>query len=169
MSLECPYCHNLQDPGSNGAEEVVCSSCGSSFRLNQETTRDWNPPAEGRRLGKFEVIEVVGKGSFGTVYKARDPELDRLVAIKVPRIEQLPDNGDLDRFVREGRSLAQLRHPAIVPIFEVGQENKLPYLVSEFVEGITLADWLSGHKPDYRETAAFVASKQKSDDGLSSG
>ena len=157
MSLECPYCHNLQDPGDNGAEEIVCISCGSSFRLNQETTRDWNPPSEQRRLGRFEVIEAVGKGAFGTVYKARDPELDRLVAIKVPRVEQLPDKGDLDRFLREGRSLAQLRHPAIVPIFEVGQANNLPYLVSEFVAGMTLSDWLSGHRPNYRETASFVA------------
>lgn len=101
------------------------------------------PQQEKRTLGKFELIDIVGRGAFGTVYKARDPELDRIVAIKVPRAGNLAGRVELDRFVREARSVAQLRHPSIVQVYEVGQSDELPYLVSEFVEGVTFADLLS--------------------------
>src|SRR5439155_9635288 len=98
-------------------KELVCPSCGSSFQLERgSTTTDWRP----RKLGKFDLLEEVGIGAFGTVYKARDPELDRVVAIKVPRAGNLPSSADLDRFLREARSVAQLRHHGIVPIHEVG-------------------------------------------------
>ena len=92
-------------------------------------------------------METIGVGAFGTVYKARDPELDRIVAVKVPRSGNLADDQDRDRFLREARSVAQLRHPSIVPVHEVGQQDGLLYLVSEFVEGMTLADLLSGRRP----------------------
>jgi len=57
-------------------------------------------------------------GAFGTVYRARDPELDRIVAIKVPRAANLPDKSDADRFLREARSVANLRHQSIVPFMK---------------------------------------------------
>jgi WD40 repeat protein/tetratricopeptide (TPR) repeat protein/tRNA A-37 threonylcarbamoyl transferase component Bud32 len=103
-------------------------------------------------------LDLVGVGAFGTVYKARDPELDRTVAIKVPRAGNLGSSGDADRFLREARSVAQLRHPSIVPVYETGQSDGQPYLVSEFVEGVTLADLLTAHRPTFRESAQLVAS-----------
>src|SRR5262249_56441029 len=109
-------------------------------------------------LGKFELIDQVGVGAFGTVYKARDRELDRIVAIKMPRAGSLGStSSDADRFLREARSVAQLRHPSIVPVYEVGQEDGLPYLVSEFVEGITLADRLTAGRPPFREATGLIA------------
>jgi WD40 repeat protein/tRNA A-37 threonylcarbamoyl transferase component Bud32 len=115
-------------------------------------------PTDGpKKLGRFEVLEPVGTGAFGTVYKARDPQLDRLVAVKVPRASQLVEGPELDRFLREARSVAQLRHPAIVPVYEVGQAENVPYLVSEFVHGITLGDLLSGRRPSFREAADLIA------------
>ena len=60
-------------------------------------------------FGKFELIDTVGVGAFGTVYMARDTELDRVVAVKVPRTGNLATSEDLERFVREARSVAQLR------------------------------------------------------------
>jgi WD40 repeat protein/tRNA A-37 threonylcarbamoyl transferase component Bud32 len=90
------------------------------------------------------------------VYKARDPDLDRVVAIKVPRAGHLAGKGELERFVREARSVAQLRHPFLVAVYEVGQAGEVPYLVSEFVHGITLADQLSAHRPAPREAAELV-------------
>lgn len=62
-------------------------------------------------------------GAYGTVWRARDTQLDRLVAIKVPRAGNLPDGYELDRFLREARNAAQLRHPAIVPVHDVGRED----------------------------------------------
>ena len=89
----------------------------------REGTTLWHRPGARSTLGKFGLIEPVGVGAFGTVYKARDPQLDRTVAIKVPRAGNLAGGEDLDRFLREARSVAQLRHPAIVPVHEVGEHD----------------------------------------------
>ena len=111
----------------------------------------------GKKLGRLRLLEAVGTGAFGIVYKARDPQLDRTVAVKVPRASNLPDGGELDRFLREARSSAQLRHPAIVSMYEVGQEGGMPYLVSEFIDGVTLADRLTTDGLGFREAAELIA------------
>jgi WD40 repeat protein/tRNA A-37 threonylcarbamoyl transferase component Bud32 len=156
MHLICPHCQNaIELVDAQG--EILCPTCGSTFRLETGTTTGWNPEQGRRQLGKFELIDVVGSGAFGTVYKARDPELDRIVAIKVPRSGNLSPGPDLDRFVREARSVARLRHPAIVPVYEVGQHESVPYLVSAFVQGITLADLLTARRPPPLEAARLIA------------
>ena len=140
MEILCPHCQNRIE-SEQLADEVLCPACGSSFRLDRAATTDWKPCGNHKRLGKFELIDQVGMGAFGTVYKARDTELDRIVAIKIPRGGQLGStSGDTDRFLREARSVAQLRHPSIVAVHEVGQHDSLPYLVADFVAGVTLAD-----------------------------
>src|SRR5262249_18599037 len=131
--------------------EVVCPSCGSTFHLEARSTTAGNLRPGQRDLGKFELLDIVGIGAFGTVYKARDSELDRTVAIKVPRAGNLSSKEEADRFLREARSVAQLRHPSIVPVYETGQSDHQPYLVSEFVEGVTLADLLTARRPSFRK------------------
>jgi WD40 repeat protein/tRNA A-37 threonylcarbamoyl transferase component Bud32 len=139
------------------AREVVCSSCGSSIQLQPSITTDWHPTDGAGKLGKFELLAELGVGAFGTVYKARDPELDRVVAVKVPRAGNLAGRAELDRFLREARSVAQLRHPGIVPVHDVGQHDGVPYLVSAFVQGTTLADLLTARRPTPREAATMLA------------
>lgn len=157
MHILCPHCRNpIEMVKLTPREEITCSSCGSSFHLETDSTTGWRPRT-GQKLGRFELLDAVGHGSFGTVYKARDPELDRLVAIKLPRAGNVAGPQERDRFLREARSVAQLRHPSIVSIHEVGQEEGLPYLVSDFVEGITLSDYLSGRLPTFREAAELLA------------
>jgi tRNA A-37 threonylcarbamoyl transferase component Bud32 len=158
MHVRCPHCHNPIELVENTLPDTIfCPSCGSSFRLERQATTAWNP-ADGRRdLGRFQLLDVVGSGAFGTVYKARDPELDRVVALKIPRAGNLPGDQDLDRFLREARSVAQLRHPSIVPVHEVGREGELPYLVSDFVPGVTLADLLTARRPPPQEAARLIA------------
>ncbi|HKB37923.1 MAG TPA: protein kinase, partial [Gemmataceae bacterium] len=143
MSILCPHCQNVIELVEGKVlEEISCPSCGSSFRLQSSSTTD--PIEAGQRtLGRFVLLEALGQGGFGTVYKARDPELDRVVAVKVPRVGNLGTPQDQDRFLREARSAAQLRHPSIVTVHEAGQHEGLPYIVSDFVQGITLADLLS--------------------------
>src|SRR5688572_4935577 len=97
-----------------------------------------------KRIGKFDVHGTLGHGAFGTVLKAHDTELDRIVAIKIPRAGNVGrDPQDVDRFLREARSVAQLRFPSIITIHEVGADNGSPCLVCDFVEGVTLADLLT--------------------------
>jgi serine/threonine protein kinase len=158
MVLVCPHCQNALDLDEHPPpEEILCPVCGSSFRLEPVATTDSSVRDDRRRLGKYELIDTVGAGAFGTVYKARDPDLDRVVAIKVPRAGNLAGKGELERFLREARSVAQLRHPFLVSVYEVGQAAELPYLVTEFVHGVTLADQLSARQPAPREGAELIA------------
>ncbi len=153
----CPHCGNpIELVTENPNDELVCPSCGSSFRLDPDRTRMWSKDKL-PRLDKFELIEQVGRGVFGTVYRARDTQLQRTVAVKVPRSGQLMSDEDEDRFVREARNAAQLQHPGIVSVYEVGRSDTFPYIVSEYVEGITLADALTARKFGFRESAELVA------------
>jgi tRNA A-37 threonylcarbamoyl transferase component Bud32 len=158
MAFICPNCHTPVETDPTGREHLVCPSCGSSFPLTSGQTVVWTPAAGRRKLGRFELIDRVGTGAFATVYKARDTELDRIVAIKMPRTLTLGDGGEEgDRFLREARSVAQLRHPSIVSVYEVGEHDGLPFLVQDFVEGITLADLLTGERLPPRQAAELVA------------
>jgi WD40 repeat protein len=159
MRIICPHCHAPTEvEAASGSVEAVCSLCGSTITLVQGSTTDWSAAAERRTLGRFELLEVLGTGGFGTVYKARDSKLDRLVALKVPRAGLLATPDQLDRFLREARSAARLRHPHIVPLFEVGEAEHIPFLVSAFVPGLTLADALSARRlPPHRAAEVIAA------------
>ena len=150
MHLVCPHCQNpIEVVESPAPAEIVCPCCGSTFRLEGGSTTRANLPPGQRDLGKFELLEIVGIGSFGTVYQARDPELDRIVAIKVPRAGNLGSKEDADRVVREARSVAQLRHPSIVCVHEVGEAAGLPYLVRDFVQGLPKGFCRANTRPSY--------------------
>lgn len=113
-------------------------------------------PLQNSRLARFELLEELGKGAFGTVWKARDSQLRRLVAIKMPRHERLCET-DRVRFVREGQAIAQLRHPNIVAVHEVGDDPNGTYLVTEFIDGLNLREWLCQHRPNPEEAAELTA------------
>lgn len=91
------------------------------------------------RIGNYEVLRQIGSGGMGSVYLGRDPELDRQVAIKVIR-EEVHDQEVLDRFFREARAAAALRHPNIITIYASGQQDHQPYMAMEFVDGDSLAE-----------------------------
>ena len=108
------------------------------------------------RLGRFVINERIGRGGFGEVYKAYDPRLDRLVAVKVARGHRLDDPNDRQRFFREARAAAQLRHPHIVPVFEVGHDGATPYIVAGLVEGKSLAEVLRHRKYSAAESVRLI-------------
>jgi serine/threonine protein kinase len=142
-------------------EQALASELEAMIR-EQQQRQDGTPPAilpEGRRLlGRFQILETVGAGSFGIVYKALDTQLDRVVAVKVPRLGSLAAPDDIDRFLREARSAAQLHHPGIIPIHDAGQTDGTCYLVSEFVPGETLAQRLAAGRLSCRDAAELLAS-----------
>jgi formylglycine-generating enzyme required for sulfatase activity len=158
MHLCCPHCQNpieLADVPASGT--ITCDECRSSFHLDPHATRS-EAMAAGKRIGKFELITWLGQGGFGSVFKARDTELDRVVAIKVPRAGNVGSGPEaIGRFLREARAVAQLRFPSIVAIHEVGINEENPYLVCDFVEGLTLADVLTGRRLAFKESAKLIA------------
>jgi eukaryotic-like serine/threonine-protein kinase len=157
MQIHCPHCHSSVNISGPVPKALVCSGCGSSIELETGATVSWGAVDGPRRLGKFEFLEQLGVGAFGTVFKARDCELDRLVAVKIPRAGTMPRPEDMDRFLREARSAAQLRHPGIVAVFDAGRVDDTSYLVSEFIQGANLSERLSAGRMSFRQSAELIA------------
>jgi serine/threonine protein kinase len=104
----------------------------------------------GRAIGGYEVVGLVGSGGMGAVYKAYQRSLARYVAIKIISSRAADEPGFKERFVTEGLAIARLRHPNIVTAFDFADDGGVAYLVSEFVDGGTLADQLGSALPlDY--------------------
>ena len=97
----------------------------------------------GTRLGPYEIQAAIGAGGMGEVYRARDTRLDRIVAIKILPAQFASDSALRERFDREARVISSLSHPHICPLFDVGQEGSVSYLVIEHLEGETLASRLA--------------------------
>lgn len=111
------------------------------------------------QIGRYRVQKLLGHGGFGMVYLARDEQLDRLVAVKVPQSRRVSRPEDLEKYLTEARVVASLDHPGIVPVYDVGHtENGLCYIVSKFIEGTDLATRLRQSRPSQVETAALIAS-----------
>ena len=106
----------------------------SGFGVMAETSLD-----AGERLGPYEILEQIGAGGMGEVYRARDVRLDRVVALKTLRRPIAPDPVARQRFEREARTISSLNHPHICNLYDVGRHDGVDYLVMEFLDGETLA------------------------------
>jgi len=110
---------------------------------------------DGTALGPYRIVERIGRGGMATVYKAYHPALDRYVAIKVLPDFFAEDEEYRERFQQEARSIARLKHPNILNIFDFGQEAGITFLVMELVEGGTLSDRLGGQM-ELQDVVAFL-------------
>lgn len=155
IKVRCPQCRNPIILADDHTEQVLCPGCGSSFRMRD--THATSTVSGMKLLGKFQLLERVGLGAFGAVWKARDTELDRVVALKIPHSGLLGTTGELERFHREARSAAQLRHPGILTVHEIAILDGLPTLVSDFVHGFTLKEYLEQRQLSFGEAATLVA------------
>ncbi len=109
-------------------------------------------------LDRFELQAELGVGSFGYVFRAWDPDQERTVALKVQRAGSFATREESLRFLREARSAARLKHPAIVSIYETGQTaDGVGYLVCEYIDGVTLQERLSRRALDWHEAAEIAA------------
>jgi serine/threonine protein kinase len=157
LQIRCPHCHQpIEIVDDDPSGDMTCETCGSAFNLasHSETVTETvaDDGSHSKSIAHFTLLDHLGQGAFGTVWKARDTELDRSVAVKIPRKDGLSP-AEAEQFLREARAAAQLRHPNIVPVHEVGREDGTLYIVSDFIEGLSLADWLTGQQLTTREAA----------------
>lgn len=157
LNLQCPHCSNqIELVPDASPKSINCPLCGShlNFTTNPDGKYDHDPIKE---FVHFRLIECMGMGSFGEVWKARDSQLDRVVALKLPRKGELTP-AESEKFFREARAAAQLRHPNIVSVYEIGQHGNLPYIVSSFIQGQSLAELLQKGRLAFQETTKLLMS-----------
>jgi tRNA A-37 threonylcarbamoyl transferase component Bud32 len=157
---KCPQCGT---PLTSGGLAGLCPAC----LLKQAATetavptgvQNFQPPTVeelAKLFPQLEIIALIGRGGMGAVYKARQPMLDRIVALKIlpAAVTRGTDFGD--RFTREARALAKLNHPNIVMVHEFGQINGQPYFIMEFVDGVNLRQLEREGKLTPREALLIV-------------
>jgi serine/threonine protein kinase len=123
-----------------------------------DSQREVTPAEQPERIGRYRIEKVLGQGGFGLVYLAHDEQLNRPVAIKVPHASLISQPEDAEAYLAEARTVANLDHPAIVPVYDAGSTETCPcFIVSKYIEGIDLAKKLKQQRPHYREAAELVA------------
>src|SRR5437667_6782973 len=150
----CPRC------GAPLSSSGPCPRCELSLAL--QVSSDLLSPAAGEagvrsmQFGDYELLEELGHGGMGVVYRARHAKLDRLVALKMLLLGQFSSEQAVQRFQREARAAAGLRHPNIVAIQYIGQVEGQHYLTMEFVQGRSLSSWLRDGPLPPRQAAAHL-------------
>ena len=157
----CPHCGT---PLPLGALAGLCPACLLQLGAAADTVTDakqnaFVPPSIAELAAKFpqlEILELVGKGGMGAVYKARQKQLDRIVALKILPPGIGADAAFAERFAREAKALAKLNHPGIVTLYEFGQADGLYFFLMEFVDGLNLRQLLHAGRVSAREALAIV-------------
>lgn len=143
LRVRCPHCHQgVEFARLDIRARIECCHCGNGFRLLNEDGPDDAALCAGAAFGHFQLERRLGAGRFGQVWLARDIELDRRVAIKVPHAAELGLEEE-ERFVRESQAAATLKHPNIVAVYDIGRVDGRLYLVTEYVAGESLAERLA--------------------------
>ncbi len=129
---------------------------------DEEQERELRPLPRGTCVGRYLIADVLGQGGMGVVYRAFDPDLNRPVALKMMKVKKLPGQNTIDcgkdrsRLLREAQALAQLSHPNVVTVHDVGAFEDVVFLAMELVEGQTLDRWLRREKPAGAEILAVL-------------
>lgn len=156
LRIHCPRCRRPIEISADGElTSLVCTGCHAKFDVAGEGDESLRAESVAT-IAHFDLIERVGMGGFGTVWKARDTQLDRVVALKIPRKGALARES-LDEFLHEARIAAQLTHPNIARIFQVGRDGDVIYLISQFMEGKSLDVWRRDANCSQRELIELCA------------
>ena len=130
-------------------------------RVDQELARELRKQAPDvpERLGRYQILQQVGSGGFGVVYRARDEELSRDVAIKVPYQESVSTHEDAEQFLTEARTIAGLDHPGVVPVYDMGRtDDGICYVVTKYIDGSELTAKIVPKTRTYQDVARIIAS-----------
>ena len=147
------------EPWAEAIRSIVSQSGRPVSRITPDAGRDLARRllAGSVQLDRFELRSELGVGSFGYVFQAWDPRLERIVALKVQRAGRMASQEEVERFLREARSAAQLKHPAIVSLYETGQtEDNVWFLVCEHIDGITLEEHIKRGPFSPKQAASLV-------------
>jgi serine/threonine protein kinase len=184
METMCPACGiSIDDDSDNSGQTITsCMRCGADLliaagaepprrtilgvaALYEDPTLNFGPaplaassgerPPE--RLGRYRILSPLGSGGFATVYLAVDEELHRQVAIKVPRKDRFLSENDYEEFFEEARVLARFEHPAIVPVYDVGTDGDVRFIVTRYVDGASLSTRLHRGAMSFAEAARIVS------------
>ena len=168
QSATCPRC---QSPLAADAPEGLCPAClmagglasAPSHALGSAATTPWTDEKRAAAIAdlaphfpQLEIIELLGQGGMGAVYKARQKHLDRLIALKVIPPEAAKEPAFAERFAREARALARLNHPNIVTVYDFGQSDGVYFLLMEFVDGLNLRQTMQTGNLTPQEALAIV-------------
>jgi len=161
MEQKCPQCGA---PLPSGVLAGLCPACLFKQGAAADTAAPpepapFQPPSVeevAKLFPQLEIIALLGKGGMGAVYQARQPALDRIVALKILPPQTAGGPGFVERFNREARALARLNHPNIVGVYEFGQVNGLPFFIMEFVDGLNLRQLERAGKLSPREALQIV-------------
>ncbi|MCY2927252.1 MAG: serine/threonine-protein kinase [Planctomycetota bacterium] len=160
----CPECSR---PLADEAPRGLCPACLLKRGLEANTLGgsaagaavQWTPPSADELAGAFselDILELIGRGGMGAVYKARQKQLDRLVALKILPPEIAAREGFAQRFAREAQAMARLAHPNIVMIHEFGRRGELYFFLMEYVDGLSLRQLLDAGTVSPGEALAIV-------------
>ncbi|MBT6157891.1 MAG: protein kinase [Planctomycetaceae bacterium] len=144
------------DSSSERSESRGTASDGDSV-ADGAARRTAQPLPE--QFGRYRIVRMLGEGAMGQVFLAHDDQLDRDVALKVPRFSAKGDEERIERFYREARAAATLRHPNVCPIHDVGEFEGRPFLTMAYIEGRPLSDYVWEGKPLPQRQAAIIVRK----------
>jgi len=128
-------------------------SSTQDLQSSGEDSQEFSFLSHPTKIGRYTILGRLGKGGFGEVFEGFDDDLNRPVAIKVPRPERVSRPEDVEAYLNEARIVASLDHPHIVPVYDLGRtDDGLCFVVSKFIEGSDLAKKIKESRPGFHES-----------------